>query len=73
MPKIKIQNKAQTTGQSLEVLSIEKYESEALNKLLEEFYAIVRNKDGEDNERDIFRVLIIVVDRYLIDKVKIVS
>ena len=68
MPKIKIQNKAQTTGQSLEVLSIEKYESEALNKLLEEFYAIVRNKDGEDNERDIFRVLIIVVDRYLIDK-----
>ena len=73
MPKIKIQNKAQTTGQSLEVLSIEKYESEALNKLLEEFYAIVRNKDGEDNERDIFRVLIIIVDRYLIDKVKIVS
>ena len=49
-------------------MSIEKYESEALNKLPEEFYAIVRKKDGEDNERDIFRVLIIVVDRYLIDK-----
>ena len=49
-------------------MSIEKYKSEALNKLLEEFYAIVRKKDGKDNERDIFRVLIIVVDRYLIDK-----
>ena len=46
----------------------EKYESEALNKLLEAFYAIVRKKDGKDNERDIFRVLIIAVDRYLINK-----
>ena len=53
----------------MEVLGIEKYESEALNKLLEAFYAIVvRKKDGEDNERDIFRVLIIAVDRYLINK-----
>ena len=52
----------------MEVLGIEKYESEALNKLLEAFYAIVRKKDGKDNERDIFRVLIIAVDRYLIDK-----
>ena len=52
----------------MEVLGIEKYESEALNKLLEAFYVIVRKKDGEDNERDIFRVLIIAVDRYLIDK-----
>ena len=52
----------------MEVLGIEKYESEALNKLLEEFYATVRKKDREDNERDIFRVLIIAVDRYLIDK-----
>ena len=49
-------------------MGVEKYESEALNKLLEEFYAIVRKKDGEDNERDIFRVLIIAVDRYLTDK-----
>ena len=49
-------------------MGIEKYESEALNKLLEAFYVIVRKKDGEDNERDIFRVLIIAVDRYLIDK-----
>ena len=50
-------------------MGIEKYESEALNKLLEAFYAIVvRKKDGEDNERDIFRVLIVAVDRYLINK-----
>ena len=61
MPKIKIQNKAQTTGQKSGSLEHWKYESEALNKLLEEFYAIVRNKDGEDNERDILCVLIIVV------------
>ena len=68
MPKIGIQNEAQQLAKSLEVLGIEKYESEALNKLLEAFYVIVRKKDGEDNERDIFRVLIIAVDRYLIDK-----
>ena len=49
-------------------MGIGKYESGTLNKLLEEFYASVRKKDGEDNERDIFRVLIIAVDRYLIDK-----
>ena len=46
-------------------MGIEKYESGALNKLLEEFYATVRKKDREDNECDIFRVLIIAVDRYL--------
>ena len=49
-------------------MGIGKYESGTLNKLLEEFYVSVRKKDGEDNERDIFRVLIIAVDRYLIDK-----
>ena len=71
MENAKNNNTKQSTKQlakSLEVLGIEKYESEALNKLLEEFYTIVRKKDGEDNERDIFRVLIIAVDRYLIDK-----
>ena len=47
----------------MEVLGIEKYEWEALNKLLEEVYATVRKKDREDNECDIFRVLIIAVDR----------
>ena len=49
-------------------MGIEKYESGTLNKLLEEFYASVRKIDGEDNDRDILRVLIIVVDRYLIEK-----
>ena len=49
-------------------MGIGKYESGTLNKLLEEFYASVRKKDGEDNERDIFRVLIIAVDQYLIDE-----
>ena len=52
----------------MEVLGIEKYESEALNKLLEAFYAIVCKKDGQDNERDVLGVLIIAVDRYLINK-----
>ena len=50
----------------MEVLGIEKYESEALNKLLEAFY--VCKKDGEDNECDVLGVLIIAVDRYLINK-----
>ena len=49
-------------------MGVGKYESGTLNKLLEEFYTSVRKKDGVDNERDIFRVLIIAVDRYLIDK-----
>ena len=68
MPKIKIQNKAQTTGQKSESFGRWKIWVGTLNKLLEEFYASVRKKDGEDKERDIFRVLIIVVDRYLIDE-----
>ena len=63
-----MQNKAKTTGQNLEVLGIEKYESEALNKLLQAFYAIVCKKDGEDNECDVLGVLIIAVDQYLINK-----
>ena len=67
--KQKYKTKHKQLAKSLEVLGIEKYESEALNKLLEAFYAIVvHKKDGEDNERDIFRVLIIAVDRYLINK-----
>ena len=66
--KYKYKTKHKQLAKSLEVLGVEKYESEALNKLLEEFYAIVRKKDGEDNERNIFRVLIISVDRYLTDK-----
>ena len=49
-------------------MGIGKYESGTLNKILEEFYASVRKEDGEDNERDNFRVLIIAVDQYLIDE-----
>ena len=68
MPKIENKTKHKQLAKSLEVLGIEKDESEALNKLLEALYVIVRKKDGKDNERDILRVLIIAVDRYLIDK-----
>ena len=35
--------------------SFEKYELEALNKILEQFYATVRKKDGYDYEPDILR------------------
>ena len=68
MPKIKIQNKAQTTGQKSGSFRHWKIWIAGLKTPLEEFYAIVRKRDGEDNERDIFRELIIAVDRYLIDK-----
>ena len=37
--KYKYKTKHKQLAKSLEVLSIEKYESEALNKLLEEFYS----------------------------------
>ena len=49
MPKIKYKTKHKQLAKSLEVLDIKKYESEALNKLLEEFYAIVPKRDGEDD------------------------
>ena len=48
--------------------SIEKYEPEALNKILEEFYATVRKKDGEDYEPDSLRVMVTAIDRYLTEK-----
>ncbi|KAL9987244.1 hypothetical protein ACROYT_G001519 [Oculina patagonica] len=48
--------------------SIEKYEPEALNKILEEFYATVRKKDGEDYEPESLRVMATAIDRYLIEK-----
>ena len=41
--------------------SIEKYEPEALNKILEEFYATVRKKDGEDYEPDSLRVMVTAI------------
>ena len=49
--------------------SIEKYdELEALNKILEQFYVTVRQKDGDDYEPDSLRVMITAIDRYLADK-----
>ena len=48
--------------------SIEKYEPEGLNKILEEFYATVRKKDGEDYEPDSLRVMVTAIDGYLTEK-----
>ena len=48
--------------------SMEKYEPEAMNKILEEFYATVRKKDGEDYEPDSLRVMMTAIDRYLTEK-----
>ena len=46
--------------------SIEKYEPEA--KILEQFYATVRKKYGDDYEPDGVRVMVTAIDRYLADK-----
>ena len=48
--------------------SIEKDEPEALNKILEQFYATVRKKDGGDYELDSLRVMVTAIDRYLAEK-----
>ena len=48
--------------------SIEKYESETLNKILKQFYATVRKKNGDDYEPDSLRVMVTAIDRYLIEK-----
>ena len=48
--------------------SIEKYEPEAPNKILEDFYATVRKKDGVDYERDSLREMVTAIDRYLTEK-----
>jgi len=48
--------------------SIEKYEPEALNKILEQFYATVRKKDGDDYEPDSLRVMVTAIDRFLSEK-----
>ena len=68
MPKIKIQNKAQTTGQKSESFGRWKIWIGNAEQTSRGIFTSVRKKDGEDNERDIFHVLIIAVDRYLIDK-----
>ena len=50
------------------VNKIEENEPEKLNKLLETFYAEVKNKNGDDYEPDSLRVMIAAVDRHLNDK-----
>ena len=48
--------------------SIEKYESEALNKIIRQFYTTVRKKDGDDYEPDSLRVIVTTIDRFLTEK-----
>ena len=48
--------------------SIEKYELEALNKIIEQFYATVHKKDGDDYEPDSLRVMVTAIDRLLTEK-----
>ena len=47
---------------------VEEHEPAELNKLLERFYAEVKNKDGEDYEPDSLRVMLAALDRHLRDK-----
>ena len=56
------------TSQNGYVESIEKYEPEALNKILEEFYATVCKKYGEDNEPYNLRVMVTATDQYVTEK-----
>jgi len=44
---------------------IEEMKPEDLNKILEIFYAEVKNKDGEDYEPDSLRVMQTALDRHL--------
>lgn len=50
------------------VNKIEENEPEKLNKLLETFYAEVKNKNGEDYEPDSLRVMMAALDRHLNEK-----
>ena len=47
---------------------IEENEPEKLNKLLETFYAEVKNKNGDDYEPDSLRVMMAALDRHLNEK-----
>ena len=51
-------------GKSI-ALEIEKHEPAELNRLLEKFYAEVKNKNGQDYEPDSLRVMIAALDRHL--------
>ena len=50
------------------VNNIEENEPEKLNKLLEKFYADVKNKNGDDYEPDSLTVMIAALDRHLNEK-----
>ena len=50
------------------VNKIEENEREKLNKLLETFYAEVKNKNGDDCEPDSLKVMIAALDRHLNDE-----
>ena len=66
MLKLKTHNKGTTTGyQSGLQERIWKYKPEALNKIIDEFYATFCTKDGGDCESDNFRVMVTAVDRYI--------
>ena len=54
-------------GKSI-VLEIEEHEPAELNRLIEKFYAEVKNKNGEDYEPDSLRGMIAAFDRHLKDK-----
>ena len=43
---------------------IEKHQPAELNRLLEKFYAEVKNKNGQDYEQDSLRVMIAALDRH---------
>ena len=49
-------------------LNIEEHEPAELNKILETFYAEVKNKNGQDYEPDSLRVMIAALDRHLREK-----
>ena len=66
MLKLKTHNKGTTTGyQSRFQERIWKYKLEALNKIIDEFYATFCTKDRGDYESDNFRVVVTAVDRYI--------
>ena len=50
------------------VNKIEENEPEKLNKILETFYAGVKNKNGDDYEPDSLKVMIGALDRHLNDE-----
>ena len=51
-------------GKSI-ALEIEEHEAPELNRLLEKFYAEVKDKNGQDFEPDSLRVMIAAFDRHL--------